>query len=133
MVDSTDSSNQPRIVRGQVDSLSILEITDYELEILEQGSPNSLYLNFGVFFLSTATSFLTTLLTVSIESMKLFTVFLSLTICGFSAGLVLLVLWYRSKSNVKNLIKKIKARVPLNIAPISPKLATSTSGVTESN
>lgn len=104
---------QPRIIRGQVDSLSLFEITDYELEMLEQGAPNSMHLNFAVFFISIAVSFLITLLTVEIGSIRVFTIFTLLTIVGFSVGIVLLILWYRTRAKSVDVIKKIKARVPL--------------------
>lgn len=130
---NTEGSVQPKIVRGQVDSLSIFEITDYELELLEQGSPNSIFLNFAVFFISIATSFFITLLTVDISSVKLFSVFVILTVIGFFAGLLLLVLWYRTRSKIRNLIKRIKARVPLNVASDVPIQSTPISGPTESS
>ena len=63
---------QPKIVRGQVDSLSLFEITDYELELLEQGTPNSIYLNFAIFFISVAASFFATLMTLTIKSQNIF-------------------------------------------------------------
>ena len=108
---------QPRIIRGQVDSLSLFEITDYELEILEQGTPNSIHLNFAVLFISIAVSFLITLLTVKIDSTRVFIVFTLLTIVGFSVGIILFILWYRTKATSVDVIKKIKARAPLK--PIS--------------
>jgi hypothetical protein len=103
---------QPRIVRGPVDSLSLYEITDYELDLLEQGSPNSIFLNFGVFFTSIAISFLVTLLTVKIESTKVFILFVVFAVVGFAGGGVLLVLWYRTRSRISGLMRKIRARVP---------------------
>jgi hypothetical protein len=114
----TDTQNEgsvhPRIVRGQVDSLSLYEITDYELEILEHGSPNSILLSFAICFISVALSFLTTLLTVKIESIYLFLIFLVFTVVGLAAGIVLIVLWYRTRSQVGGVGKKIRARVPTN-------------------
>jgi NADH:ubiquinone oxidoreductase subunit K len=104
---------QPRIVRGQVDSLSLFEITDYELEVLEQGAPNAIFLNFAVFFISIALSFLITLMTVTSVSTKTFIVFVVFTVVGFAVGGVLLVLWYRTRSKISVLVQKIKARVPM--------------------
>ncbi|MBN2424519.1 MAG: hypothetical protein JXB44_05810 [Calditrichaceae bacterium] len=112
---------QPRIIRGQVDSLSLFEITDYELEILEQGTPNSLYLNFAVFFISMAVSFLTSLMTIEISDIRIFIIFTLLTIVGFSIGVILLILWYRGRTKISNVIDKIKARVP-SLTSIPPVL-----------
>ncbi len=113
----SEGSVQLRIVRGPVDSLSLYEITDYELELLEQGSPSSTYFNFAIFFISIGLSFLTTLLTVEIQSVYLFSVFTVLTVIGIFAALVLFQLWRRTKSRTRDLCKKIRARVPT--APIS--------------
>lgn len=115
----TESSNGPRILRGAFDSLSLYEITDYELEALEEGSPSSTFLNFGIAFISIGLSFLTTLLTVKIESVYVFLVFLVLAIVGLAAALVLFVLWRKTRSRVKDLIKKIKARAPVATAATS--------------
>ncbi|KAB2900562.1 MAG: hypothetical protein F9K31_04590 [Dokdonella sp.] len=108
----TESSNGPRILRGAFDSLSLYEITDYELESLEEGSPSSTFLNFAIAFVSIGLSFLTTLLTVKIESIYVFLIFVVLTIIGLAAALVLFVLWRKTRSRVKDLVKKIKARAP---------------------
>lgn len=115
-----ENSNGPKILRGAFDSLSLYEITDYELEALEEGSPSSTFLNFAIAFISIGLSFLTTLLTVKIESIYVFVVFLVLTIIGLAAALVLFVLWRKTRSRVKDLIKKIKARAPVAAAATAP-------------
>ncbi|WP_125334742.1 hypothetical protein [Brucella anthropi] len=109
---SREGSISLRIIRGQVDSLSLYEITDYELELLEKGSPSSTYFNFAVFFFSVGVSFLTTLVTVDIESIYVFSVFTCFTIIGLSASTVLFVLWKNTHSSNRALCMKIRARVP---------------------
>jgi hypothetical protein len=128
----SEGSVQLRIVRGPVDSLSLYEITDYELEVLEQGSPSSTFLNFAITFFSIGASFFTTLVTVDIASIYLFATFLVLTVVGLAASAILFVLWRRTRSRVKDLCKKIRARVPT--VPISdPKdSAPPPTGATES-
>jgi hypothetical protein len=108
------SIGQITVTRGKVDSLSIYEVTDNELEILEKGSPSSIYLNFSLFLLSTGFSFLTIVLTIDITSIKIFTSFVLIGIIGIILGVVLLALWYReSNSNTTSeVIKKIKNRIP---------------------
>jgi hypothetical protein len=118
MIESqSEGSVRLRIVRGQVDSLSLFEITDYELEILEEGSPSSTFLNFAIFFVSIGVSFLTTLLTVDIDSIYLFSVFAILTVIGLGAALVLFQLWRKLRSRTKDLCKKIRARAPIATIP----------------
>ena len=113
MVDNqSEGSVQLRILRGPVDSLSLYEITDYELEVLAEGSPSSTFLNFAIFFVSMGVSFLTTLVTTAITSLFLFTIFVVLSSVGLAASLVLFVLWRRTRSHVEAVINKIRSRVP---------------------
>lgn len=102
----------PRIRRGRVDSLSLYGITDYELEILEKGSPSSIYLNLAIFLLSIATSFLIALCTSTIASVRTFTVFVVLIVVGYVVGIFLLLLWLRDRKSVPDIVKKIKNRIP---------------------
>jgi hypothetical protein len=107
------SSKKPlRIKRGKVDSLSLYEITDYELGILERGTPAGLFFNFAVFLLSSAISFLTALLTTEIKSSRTYTLFLLITIVGFVVGAILLALWYKQRQSTSDLISQIKSRIP---------------------
>jgi len=101
----------PRIKKGKVDSLTIYEVTEAELEAIESGSPNSNFLNFGIALISVAISFATTLLTVEIKDIKLFTVFTLMTIVGFVVGGILIFMWYRTKSNIELIFKKIRDRI----------------------
>lgn len=112
----SEGSVQLRILRGPIDSLSLYEITDYELELLEEGSPSSTFLNFAIFFFSIGASFCTTLFTVPIASLFMFAVFVIVTVIGAFASIVLFVLWRRTRSRTRDLCKKIRARVPT--API---------------
>ena len=101
-----------RIRRGKVDSLSLYEITDHELDILERGSPASLYLNFGIFLLSLSASFLIALLTTTVESQRTFTVFVVVTVIGGLAGVVLMSLWWRTRQSASTVIAQIRSRIP---------------------
>ncbi|MYA10395.1 MAG: hypothetical protein F4087_09675 [Gemmatimonadetes bacterium] len=100
-----------RIVRGRVDSLSIYEVTETELDALERGSPYSIYLNFGIFLVTLGMSFLTSLLTVDIESLTTLVVFLVLTVIGNIGGALLIILWYGARKEVGGITKRIRARI----------------------
>lgn len=106
------SKDEIKIVRGKVDSLSVYEITDNELETLERGSPNSILLNFAIFLFTIGVSFLVNLLAVDIESIKLYVTFLVLTVIGILGGLILLIIWFRARRSISGVIKKIKGRIP---------------------
>ncbi len=101
-----------RVKRGKVDSLSVYEITDYELELLIKGGPGGIFLNFGIFLLSVAISFLVSLATTTIESDRIFTVFVVVSIIGLVAGVILLILWNRTRGEISSLVAKIIARIP---------------------
>lgn len=101
---------EPTIRRGRVDSLTLYEITDNELEILERGSPGSTELNFAVALLSIFSSSLTTLLTTT-TSTVVFQFFLMVTIVTFVLGSFFLIKWKRTHNDVKDVVARIKARV----------------------
>ncbi len=102
---------QPKIRRGRVDSLSLYEITDYELNVLATGSPSSIFLNFAIFSLSVASSFLAALLSTTITD-RVFTVFVLVVVIFFISGIVLLSLWARDRKSMSEIIRRIKARIP---------------------
>tara|TARA_R110002049_G_C8949782_1_gene545794 strand:+ start:316 stop:738 length:423 start_codon:yes stop_codon:yes gene_type:complete len=102
----------PKIRRGRYDSLALYEVSEAELQIIERGSPNSIYLNFSIFLLSVGLSFLATLMTFDFgESNRKYTVFVVVTVVGIIIGIFLLILWYRSKNQFDDVIKKIKKRM----------------------
>ena len=97
--------------RGAFARLTIYEVEESELEILTQGSPDSLFLNFSIFLVSTATSFLVTLLTVDVSTW-VFIVFVSISTFGFFLGIFLLLLWFKNRKSVSFLVRKIRSRLP---------------------
>lgn len=109
--DEYTGQKEVRIVRGRVDSLSLYEITDHELEILEKGSPVSLYLNFGIFLLSVGFSFLIALFSVDIQSARIFAVFVILSCVGIIGGVFLISIWHSMKGSVSDIVKKIRMRI----------------------
>jgi Na+/melibiose symporter-like transporter len=108
----------PAIRRARIDRLNIYEISEAELQVLEHGSPESLFLNFAIFLLSSASSLLVTLLTTKIESERLFYVFVIVTVIGFIAGLVLMFLWRRNRQSTSLVFAEIRRRMPPEGAPL---------------
>ena len=102
----------PEVRRGRLDILTIYEVSDSELDILERGSPDSLYLNFAIFLLSSAVSFTIAIFTTTPSSSVVSTIFIVFTIIGYLAGAFLALLWWRSRSSVSRCVKVIKARLP---------------------
>jgi hypothetical protein len=103
---------QPEIVRARYDRLTIYEISEDELELLVRGAPDSVLLNFAIFLLSAAVSFLTALLTTTIDSDRLFVVFVIFTVAGFVIGSIMMALWWRGRRSVSSLIESIRNRLP---------------------
>lgn len=100
------------IKRGKVDSLSIYEVSENELSIIEKGSSNSIYLNFSIFLLSTAASFLIALLTGDYTNKLLtYITFICLTVIGFVIGGFLLILWLKKKDDFAQVIERVKDRM----------------------
>jgi hypothetical protein len=102
----------PAIRRGRIDSITIYEISDSELNTLEFGSPDSIYLNFSIALISVCLSFLISLLTTTIDSIYIYIIFIVLIIiCGI-VGLILFVIWFKKRESTSDLINQIRNRVP---------------------
>lgn len=102
----------PAIHRVRLDRLTIFEITEAELEALERGSPESLFLNLGIAALSIASSFLIALQTTRIDDTKAFCVFVVVCVIGFVAGITFGFLWWQSRRSLKNVAREIRSRMP---------------------
>jgi NADH:ubiquinone oxidoreductase subunit K len=102
----------PKIRRGNLDSLSIFEVSEGELITIERGSSNSIFLNFSIFLLSIAVSFLTALLTGNFENKQTVQIIMIvITVCGFIIGAFLLFLWLRKKDDFDEVVKCIRERM----------------------
>lgn len=107
-----ESQFQPAIRRASIKTLTIYEISESELETLERGSPDSIDLNFSIFFLSSAVTLLLALFTTPPDSTRAFTVFTVLCTVGFVAGVYLLVRWYRNHRSISTVVTAIRLREP---------------------
>jgi hypothetical protein len=118
VVETKKSSNEKtedekvKVKRGRMDSVSIYEVSEGELTTLENGSRNSIFLNFSIFLLSIAVSFFTALVTADYTDKNVvFTIFVVLTAVGVLGGAFLLILWLRMSDEFKITIDKIKKRI----------------------
>ena len=106
------STGDIKIVMGKIDSLSVFQISDSELKTLERGSPSSIYLNFAILLISIGCSFFISLVSIDIQSVKLFAAFLVFTLVGGIGGVILLLLWYRERGEISEVIQSIQSRMP---------------------
>ena len=116
---SQDKNESYPVKRGRFDSLTIYDVTAQELTVIENGSTNSLYLNFAIFLLSVSASFFVSVFTVEWfpesdqEKTHLvkFIIFLIIAILTLLVGIICGVLWLRSHDSFKETIKIIKKRL----------------------
>jgi hypothetical protein len=112
MAKNTNSDKTLRVRRGRVDSVSLYEVKENELEILEKGETTGIQLNFAIFLFSIAFSGILTLCTATFKSTILQNAFLFTTIIGVILGLYLIVIWWRGRRSIRTIIKTIKDRMP---------------------
>jgi hypothetical protein len=98
---------------AQPGELKAYVVFEHQLDLLGQGSPASLLLNFALFFGVAATS-LGTLVTAPPNQDRVFYSFLIVFIITLIAGIVLLAVWHAVHRSVTSLIVEIKAQMPPN-------------------
>ncbi|MFO0896993.1 MAG: hypothetical protein U0836_06120 [Pirellulales bacterium] len=86
---------EPAIHRIRLDRVTIFEITESELEALERGSPESIFLNLCVGTTSIGISFFIALSTTSIPDTPTFCVFVLATLVSLLSGLTFGLLWWQ--------------------------------------
>jgi len=112
MTKSSGREIGPAIRRGRIEQLDIYDVSSSELQILENGSVDTLFLNFAIALISVASSFFITLLTTQIDSSRTFIVFVVISVFGFGIGLILLSLWWWHRRYKSNIFKEIQRRMP---------------------
>ena len=100
-----------KINRGKLGSISLYEVTENELNLLERGSPASTYLNFSIGLSSVGISFLISIFSTKIENIKIYVVFWVVTLITIIAGVVLFVVWRQANKATENVIQRIKNRM----------------------
>lgn len=115
MAKNTNSEKSLRVRRGRVDSVNLYEVKENELELLENGEPTGLQLNFAIFLLSLAFSGILTLCSATFALPILQIAFLLVTIVGTLLGLYLLLMWWKGRKSIKTVIKTIKDRIEPDI------------------
>ncbi len=124
-VGSSQTLPPVEVRRGTYAHLTLYEVEKSELELLAQGSPDSLYLNFAIFLLSVAVTALVALFTLPTDKTSpvsmTFIVFVVITVLGFIIGIFLLLLWLKKRRSVSALVQEIKSRLPPEgIQEVSP-------------
>ncbi|HJV28600.1 MAG TPA: hypothetical protein VJ673_23170 [Aromatoleum sp.] len=110
-----DDGTPLRIRRGRVESVDLYEIKDTELDALEKGTPADLQLNFAIFLLSLAFSAIASLETATFATKSIETTFIIVAVVGILLGVYLMIAWWRARSEVKELCKRIRQRIPPDV------------------
>lgn len=106
----TESSAGPQIVRGRVDTVSLYEVTELELQVMEEGSAGSVFLSFAIFFISVGLSFLSSTLASPVESDRVFIVFVVIIVISSFLGLAFLIVWRTKSRKLRVVIQAVRDR-----------------------
>ncbi len=96
--------------------LTVYSVYEHQLDLLAQGSPASLMLNFALFFLGVAATALGTLWTAPPSKDRIYYTFLIIFLVCLIAGIVLGALWAHMHVSTKTLVSEIKSQMPPNPA-----------------
>ena len=119
MPNENEQSTGVKINRGKLGSISLYEVTEDELSLLERGSPASTYLNFAIGLLSIGISFFISIFSTKVDDIKIYVVFWVIALVTTIAGVILFVVWRQANKSAENVIQRIKNRM-------SPTPASST-------
>jgi len=109
-------SSGVKINRAKLGSISLYDVTEDELSLLERGSPASTYLNFAIGLLSIGISFFISIFSTKIEDIKVYVVFWIIALVTTIGGIILFVVWRQANKSAENVIQRIKNRM----SPITP-------------
>ena len=101
------------VKRRKIGAVTIYDVTEAELTILEKGTEVSVWLNFLIGTVSIAVSFLVSLLTVEWDNTKVSLtqiVFICITIIMFLSAVACFVFWRRGRGQHQETIKVIRER-----------------------
>lgn len=111
--ENEQTSSGVKINRGKLGSISLYEVTEDELDLLERGSPNSTYLNFAIGLFSVGISFFVSIFSTKIDDIKVYVVFWVVALITTIGGVVLFVVWRQANKATESVIQRIKNRLSL--------------------
>ena len=108
------SSDEPLPVvrRARFQLLTIYEVEESELLILERGTLSSIYINISIALLSLAVGLTATLTTAAFPSDRAWLLFLVVTVFGYIVGASLLLIGWRSRKSISDCVREIRRRLP---------------------
>ncbi len=112
MPTSSNGNKNVAVRHARVASIDIYEIKDSELDIFEKGESASVQLNFAILLFSLAFTSITTLFTASFKLEIIQTTYLCVAVFGIMVGLYLLILYLKTRTSVKDVVRNVRKRMP---------------------
>jgi NADH:ubiquinone oxidoreductase subunit K len=109
----TTNNSNIRVRRAYVDCVELYEVKEHELIQLEKGSDADIFLNFAIFLFSTAFACNLTLVSANFTKPIFQTFAIVVTVIGYLLSLLLIILWFRNRKNINEVIKQIRKRLPV--------------------
>lgn len=109
---STSHQLAPVVNISLVGELNVYLVHEHELDELAEGSPATLAFNGAIALISVGMTLFITLTTTTITLGWLFNVYLFICINFLLVGTILLVYWWRTRTSVRRMVRKIKDRMP---------------------
>lgn len=103
---------QPEIRRARYQRLTIYEVEESELQLLEKGAPDSVLFTIAIALFTLAITLTVTLFTATFTSNAIHTAIIAITVVGYVTGLILTFMWVRTRSAVSQCVKGIRSRLP---------------------
>jgi len=107
-----DEDKLVKLRRGRVDSVDLYEVKENELDMLENGEPTGIFLNFAIFLFSIAFTGILSICTATFKNDIIKYTFLFFSIIGVIGGVLSGILWLRGRSSLKSIIRTIRDRIP---------------------
>jgi hypothetical protein len=102
----------PVVNVSMIGELNVYIVHEHELDRIAEGSPVSLAFNGAIALISVGVSLLLTVTTTTIAQHWLFNAYLFACINFLLVGAVLLAYWWRTRTSVRDIVQKIKRRMP---------------------
>lgn len=90
--------------------LTVFPITEHELDSLQRGAPDSIFLTFGIAALSVSITAFLSVIALTTESTIVSIVYWIVIVVGFLAGLVLLALWNHYRGHNGQILDTVRKR-----------------------
>ena len=102
----------PVVRRARLQRLTIYEVEESELLILERGTLGSIYINISIALLSLAVGLTATLTTAVFPTDRSWQLFLVVTVVGYIVGASMLLIGWRSRKSISECVREIRQRLP---------------------